>query len=76
MLNCKNIADIKDILEIILAMSKETKMKVLPWLLIFGGFGLLNLLPPVVAGGCIVVGITMLLNRIWPEEWEEEKAKV
>lgn len=50
-------------------MSKEMKMRLLPWFLIFGGFYLLTKLPAVVAGGCMVVGITMLLDRIWPEQW-------
>ena len=44
-------------------------MKALPWLLVFGGFLLLYILPAFLAGGCMVVGITMILNRKWPEKW-------
>lgn len=52
-------------------MSKEMKMRLLPWLLIFGGFYLLTKLPAVIAGGCMVVGIVMLIERICPEQWGE-----
>ena len=48
-------------------------MKVLPWILIFGGFYSLVFLPPIIAGSCLVVGITMLIERIWPEKWDSEK---
>ena len=56
-------------------MSKGMKMRLLPWLLILGGFCSLNMLPAIVCGGCMVVGITMLLERIWPEQWEKEEVK-
>ena len=49
-------------------------MKVLPWLLIFGGFYTLNMFPGVVACGCMVVGITMLIECRWSEKWGEENA--
>ena len=52
-------------------MKNEKLMKAMPWLLIFGGFYALTILPPVVAGGCMVVGITVLLNQVWPEKWGE-----
>lgn len=53
----------------IMGITKETKMKLIPWLLIFGGFYSLIMMPAVIAGGCIVVGITMLIERRWPEKW-------
>ena len=48
-------------------------MKVLPWFLIFGGFLSLIILPPIISGSCMVWGITILLERIWPEEWNNFK---
>ena len=44
-------------------------LKLLPWLLIVFGFFNLNIFQGVVAITCMVVGITMLLERIWPEKW-------
>ena len=55
-----------------MANTREKMMKALPWVLIFGGFYLLNMMPAIVAGGCMVVGITMLLERRWPEKWGEK----
>lgn len=49
-------------------MSKEM-MRVLPWVLIVGGFYLLTMAPAIIAGGCMVVGNTMLIERKWPEKW-------
>ena len=53
-------------------MNKEMKMKALPWVLIVGGFYSLIKLPAVVAGALMVIGITMLIERRWPEQWDEE----
>lgn len=47
-------------------------MKVLPWLLIFGGFYFLSRLPWMVALGCMLIGIVMLIERIWPEKWASD----
>ena len=44
----------------------------LPWLLIFVGICVLNMLPIYVGGGLIILGIVMLVERIWPEHWESE----
>lgn len=48
------------------------KNKALPWVLIIGGFYSLTFLPAIIAGGCMVIGFTMLLERIWPEQWGQE----
>lgn len=53
-------------------MRKEMKMKLMPWLMIVFGFFTLNMFQGVVAITCMVVGITMLLERIWPEKWGDE----
>ena len=47
-------------------------MKVLPWLLIIFGFLNLNLFQGYVGLACMVIGITMLIERIWPEKWDNE----
>ena len=55
-------------------MSREVLEKIMPWGLIFflgGGFYLLIQGMTIVAGGCMVIGIIMLLNRVWPEEWSK-----
>ena len=43
-------------------------MKVLPWLLIIFGFLTLNMFQGYVALSCMLVGIVMLIERIWPEK--------
>ena len=47
-------------------------MKVLPWLFIVLGFLTLNMIQGVVAITCMVIGIVMLIERVWPEKWEDE----
>ena len=47
-------------------------MKVLPWLLIILGLLTLNMFQGYVALSCMLVGIVMLIERIWPEKWEDE----
>ena len=47
-------------------------MKVLPWLLIVFGFFTLNMFQGYIAITCMVIGITMLLERKWPEKWGED----
>lgn len=56
-------------------MNREVKLRILPWLLIFGGFYAITMLPAVIAGGCIVFGISMLIERIWPEQWGDNMTK-
>ena len=52
--------------------NKSFLMKVLPWLLIIFGFLNLNLFQGYVGLACMVIGITMLIERIWPEKWDNE----
>ena len=47
-------------------------MKVLPWLLIVLGFLTLNMVQGFVAITCLVIGIVMLIERKWPEKWDDE----
>ena len=56
-------------------MSRRTK-KAMPWLLIVFGFLLTGMLPPFISGGCMLVGIVMLIERIWPEQWGTDSEKV
>ena len=51
---------------------RDLFMKVLPWLLIVFGFFTLNMFQGFVAITCMVVGIVMVIERIWPEKWGEE----
>lgn len=48
-------------------------MKVLPLLLIIFGFLTLDMFQGYVALACMVIGILMLIERIWPEKWGEER---
>ena len=34
-----------------------------------GVFFMLDKLPTVVAGMCMIIGYTILVDRIWPEKW-------
>ena len=54
-------------------MSKEMKMRLLPWLLIFVGFYLLSFLPWMISCACMILGIVMLIERRWPEKWGTEE---
>lgn len=45
-----------------------------PFLLIFIGFFILFFMGIAeVAGVCFLLGIVMIILRVWPEEWEDEK---
>lgn len=46
-------------------------MTVLPWLLIVFGFLTLNMFQGYVAITCMVIGIVMLIERKWPEKWDD-----
>jgi len=48
---------------------RSMSMKVLPLLLIFLGFLTLNMFQGFVAIPCMVIGIAMIIERIWPEKW-------
>lgn len=52
-------------------MKQGWLMKALPWLLIILGFYELNILPWQVALGCMLVGIVMIIERVWSEQWGE-----
>ena len=45
------------------------KRKLLPWLLIVFGFLTLNMFQGAIAITCMVIGIVMLIERVWPEKW-------
>ena len=45
-------------------------MKLMPWLLIVFGFLTLNMFQGYLALACMLIGIVMLIERIWPEKWE------
>ena len=45
--------------------------KAMPWLLIILGFMTLNMFQGFVSITCMVIGIVMLIERIWPEKWGE-----
>ena len=46
--------------------------KAMPWLLILGGFFTLNMLPIFVGGACIIAGLVMIIEQLWPEKWDIE----
>lgn len=50
--------------------------KTSPYLLILLGlFLLLWMGQAPTAGVCLVIGIVMIIEKIWPEEWEADKKK-
>ncbi len=53
-------------------MERSKKMKALPWLLILFGFLTVERFQGFVAVTCMVIGIVMLVVRIWPEKWGTE----
>lgn len=44
-----------------------------PCLLILVGIVALNMLPIFIGGGLIILGIVMLIERIWPEQLKDDK---
>ena len=42
-------------------------------LLLFGLFILFIVDQPIVAGVCVLLGIVMIFESIWPEKWETDK---
>lgn len=48
-------------------------MKALPWLLIIFGILTLNMFQGYLALACMVIGIVMLIERVWPEKWDEDE---
>ena len=53
-------------------MKNRLIMKALPWLLILIGFLTLNMFQGFVSITCMVIGIVMLIERVWPEKWGEK----
>lgn len=53
-------------------MRNSWLMKTLPWLLIIFGFFTLNMFQGYLALACMVIGIVMLIERVWPENWGDE----
>lgn len=52
------------------------KKKYTPFLLLLLGLYLLFWMGQAMpAGICLLLGIIMILERIWPEEWEADKKK-
>lgn len=47
-------------------------MKILSWLLLIFGLLTLDMFQGYVALACMVIGITMLIERKWPEKWGDE----
>lgn len=52
--------------------NRSLLMKVLPWLLIVFGFFTLNMFQGYLALACMVIGIVILIERVWPENWGDE----
>lgn len=50
-------------------------MKVLPLLLIILGFLTLDMFQGYIGLACMVIGIVMLFERIWPENWASDTAE-
>ena len=47
-------------------------MKSMPLLLIVFGFLTLNMFQGYFALSCMVIGIVMLIERVWPEKWASD----
>ena len=47
-------------------------MKVLPLLLMVFGFLTLDMFQGYLALACMVIGIVMLIERVWPEKWASD----
>ena len=48
-------------------------MKAMPLLLIVFGFLTLNMFQGYLALTCMVIGVVMIIERIWPEKWGSEQ---
>ena len=50
--------------------------KVLPYLLILLGLLILFIIgQPIAAGVCLLIGIVMIFEQIWPEKWGVDEQK-
>lgn len=50
-----------------MSLSKEIKIKLLPWLLIFFGLLFLNYFKGLPGGVSMILGITIIVDRLLPE---------
>lgn len=51
--------------------------RMLPYLLILIGLILLFFVDQAIpAGVCFLLGIVMVIEKIWPEEWEADKKRI
>ena len=46
--------------------------KSIPFILFVFGFLTLNMFQGLVAIACMVIGLVMLIERIWPEKWASD----
>ena len=53
-------------------MNSNILLKVLPFLLIVFGFLTLNMFQGYLALASMLIGIVMLIERVWPEKWGVE----
>ena len=56
--------------------NRSLLMKALPWLLIVFGFFTLNMFQGYLALACMVIGIVMKIERVWPEKWGKEENEI
>lgn len=55
---------------------KRKVFKISPYFLILFGLLLLFYMGKAIpAGVCILIGIVMIIEKVWPEKWEVEKEK-
>lgn len=52
------------------------KMLLLPWFLIGLGFFELDMFQGFISVPCIVIGIVILIERRWPEKWNEASSNL
>ena len=52
-------------------MKNKYLKNALPWLLIVFGFLTLDMFQGYLGLACMVTGIVMIIERIWPENWGE-----
>lgn len=53
-------------------MKKSLLIMTMPWLLIVFGFLTLNMFQGYIALTCLTIGIVLLIERKWPEKWDNE----
>ena len=54
-------------------MKRSLLMKAMPLLLKVFGLLTLDMFQGYVALTCMVIGIVMIIERIWPEKWERDE---